>query len=139
MKIDLSSITHLMEQGYLSLQVPELYIGCAPDPKNLVDVPDEYFIRNNYDKPAVGRESGFLYLSRKGYEHFKPTIKSKWSTMRGHTWKEFEDYAETLLKNMLKSARDRLVIITAEYKVKPTPYNKQRVKEIKAAIFALRK
>jgi len=105
-------ITSLASEGRLTLQVPQYDIiikegraffaqslTCAEGAK---EHPDEWFVWLKNSRPAIGRESGFLFLTRKGWEANKEEIKKAFEaskTKRG-TWKEFEDHAEYHLKEV---------------------------------------
>lgn len=92
MKIIKGAIAALAEEGYLTLQVPDLAVGEC----DFEELPDEWFCRWNYGKgPAIGRESGMLYLTRAGYEANKQELKAAFSgDHRGYTWKDFESHVE---------------------------------------------
>ena len=66
----------LREEGYLTLQVPQfarITLNHAPNIE-LVDVPDEWFWSIKDDRPAVGKERGFLHISPAGYAANKESI-----------------------------------------------------------------
>jgi hypothetical protein len=78
----------LRDEGRLTLQVPVFWLGATP---SLVDVPDDWFYYLKCDgahmRLAVGRESGFLYISPAGYEANKDAIIGAWlktCKQRGH-------------------------------------------------------
>jgi len=79
--ISLGTVVQLASEGYLTLLVPDLILilpgSLAPKlPNDLVTVPDNYFCYlKSDDTPAIGKESGFLYLTTKGYNHFYENLK----------------------------------------------------------------
>jgi hypothetical protein len=92
MKIPKESLFSLMQEGYITLQIPQFTIG---NPGKIYDYPDEWFsIINSRQRPARGKETGFLYFSLKGWKANKDKIKKAFnssSNPRG-TWQEFEKY-----------------------------------------------
>jgi len=85
MQIIKGSITYLTETGHLTLQIPDSWIGDKPE---MEDAPDEWFIRLKNDRPITSkRESGFLYLTKAGWEankeKFHAVLKEN---PRGATW-----------------------------------------------------
>lgn len=92
MRLSKDAILSSAKQGYLSLQVPDIYIGFDTD---LADFPDDWFcyLKEAFSgRPAIGKEEGFLYLSRKGYEVNREAMKESFSLERGHDWVAFEAY-----------------------------------------------
>jgi hypothetical protein len=104
MRIPTDSITVLAGQGRITLQVPEGWVGTAPD---LTDYPDEWFCRlRNARVPAVGRESGFLFLTRAGFEANKPVIRAAFEAApprSGADWAAFEAHAARHFENIAKA------------------------------------
>lgn len=93
MKILEGAIVDSAKKGYLSLQVPDIAIGYPQPP--MVDAPDEWFVVLTGERPVIGRETGFLYLSRKGYEANKKLLRDAIDgNPRGITWEQFESAAE---------------------------------------------
>jgi len=98
-------ITSLASQGYLSLQVPQYDIIIKEErafAQSLIDAegaeehPDDWFVWLKNHRPVVGRESGFLFLTKKGWKANKEKIKEAFqaSKMKRGTWQEFEQHAE---------------------------------------------
>lgn len=88
MTISLDSVTHSARCGYITLQVPDTQIVVtnvsgsikatavpASSTPNPVSVPDDYFCRLKNCAPVVGKEYGFLYLTKKGFRYFYRDIK----------------------------------------------------------------
>lgn len=72
MKILKDSIFTLPSEGRMTVQIPMFSIGGVPE---IEDLPDEWFIFVKDYSPCIGKETGFLYLSRKGYVANKDKIK----------------------------------------------------------------
>jgi len=102
MRIPTSSITTLAGEGRITLQVPACWIGTAPE---LTDYPDEWFCQLRGARvPAVGRETGFLFLTRAGFEANKAAIRAAFeaaNTRRsGEGWAAFEAHAAQHFANI---------------------------------------
>ena len=65
MRLPQSSLTYHAEAGRKTLQIPDYEIGEPQEPR--VEMPDEWFCRLRNRIPAVGRQTGFLWLTRAGY------------------------------------------------------------------------
>jgi len=77
MEILKDAITSSARGGYLSLQIPEIAVRFNGGQDEVENIPDDWVCRlKSCDRPAVGKESGFLYLTRKGYEANKPAIRA---------------------------------------------------------------
>ena len=99
MIVMVGAITGLASEGYLTLQVQECCIGGTP---NTLTLPDSWFCYIRADKsPCIGRQTGFLYLTEKGYLANKNHIKAAFLkalasgiARRGATsWQDFENHA----------------------------------------------
>jgi len=121
MKIDKSTILSHPSAGRITLQVPEWSL--FTDPKAAQDAeptenhPDEFFMEMKRAgaalRPAVGREEGYIYLTRKGWEFFKADIEKAFKSVanpRG-TWAEFEGYAAAHFEEA-ERARQRFIKTT---------------------------
>ena len=76
MKISKSAIYSLASEGIITLQIPTLYIGNLPN--DIVDLPDNWFCKIKHPvRPCVGKEHGFLYLTRKGWAANKKILKKR--------------------------------------------------------------
>ena len=97
-----------MEQGYITLQIPTVQIsldGTFPKEK-LIDAPDEWFttLHSGCERPACGRETGYLYFSRAGWLANKAKIKKAFKSSphpRG-SWADFENYETDHFEKMGK-------------------------------------
>lgn len=113
MKILKGSIPQLASEGYLTLQIPafDIWIGESPVASSYEDVPDEWvtILRSN-NQFCIGKETGFLFLTRKGWEANKEAIKEAFekSKMKRGTWQEFEKHAEDHFADVLSSNTKRL-------------------------------
>ena len=100
------AITALASEGRLTLQIPELAIG----PYSVSEASNDWFVRASYGCPTVGRERGFLFLSRKGWAINKPKIKAAFESSKDQrgTWDEFEQFATDFHKS-LDAARNKKI------------------------------
>jgi len=112
MKIYEGFIGALRNEGRQTLQVPDIVISFAGSKEKVVEVPDNWFIRVYGEFPSVGREEGFLYLSKIGFENNKNKLKKEYfsgfSRRNGRKpveqdWKDFEDYAENFFVELKKN------------------------------------
>jgi len=119
MKLCRDAITALTSEGRCTLQVPDMVLLFPGDKEPaLVDYPDDWFstMKSN-DEPAVGKEGGFTYLSRKGYEANKADLKKaieKACGKRGKGWADFEKYAEEHFAKVEKSVARKLKTLRAK-------------------------
>jgi hypothetical protein len=91
-----NGITLLASEGRLTLQVPDMAYGCSSLEGE--EVPNDWImqIRGGQHIPCVGKEQGFLFLTRKGWEANKDKIKAAFEASKDKrgTWQEFEAMAE---------------------------------------------
>jgi len=83
----------------------------AQDAEPTENYPDDLFAtlkrvtgRTNGMRPTVGREEGFVYLTRKGWEFFRDDIEKAFRSAvrpRG-TWADFEKYVADLFEGIEK-------------------------------------
>jgi len=101
MKIIKDIITTLPKQGYITLQIPGVAVTLDGSPlPGSEDLPDEWFTElKDGRRPAVGKEWGFLYLTRKGWEANRHRIKRDFTPNRG-TWEDFEAYVDEHFKSV---------------------------------------
>jgi len=78
MKILKGSITTLMSEGYMTLQVPTIALSLDGIKAEMAEAPDDWFMFVTRERLAVGREQGFLHLSPKGYRANLDAIKAAW-------------------------------------------------------------
>ena len=119
MRIFKDAITTLAAEGRRTLQVPDLVIAIPPvrlEEVEYEEVPDEWFTRLKRDVPCAGKENGFLYLSRKGYEANKERLKEaflKAQYKRG-TWEQFEKDAEDHFAKVETARQRKLKLLRAK-------------------------
>jgi hypothetical protein len=114
MNIFEGSITQLASEGYLTLQVPHCVVG-EPTP-DTVEVPDEWLCELKSDVPVTGRQEGFLFLTRAGYEANKDAIKKAFEKAcangkdrtDGEGWAAFEKRAEEHFKHIEERCKKRI-------------------------------
>lgn len=115
MRIYEGAITQLAMSGHLTLQVPDQVIG-KPVP-GTIEVPDDWFVRLKDDRPVTNkRESGFLFLSRKGWEANKSAFVQILGS--GVVWKDLEAHAaehfamvERKTQRYLQQLREKIAAI----------------------------
>lgn len=90
-------------EGRNTLQVPQADIEFGENGARVVEIygqteeyPDDYFMEiTDNDSPIVGKQRGFLFLSPKGYAHFRNAILEARRVAPRHTDIESLDaYAE---------------------------------------------
>lgn len=109
MRISKSAIYCLASEGRITLQIPTLYIGKLPN--DVVDLPDNWFCQMRYPRrPCVGREQGFLYLTKKGWDANKKDIKKAFmaSQYKRGTWQDFEDYVKQHFVDCRKNIKTQI-------------------------------
>jgi len=115
----------LIRQGYLGLQIPEIYLeteadkrarGSLPNDK-CIEMPDNWFIRAHFDRgPCIGAECGCLYLSSIGYKANKERIKEAFELAlnegndrtHGRGWIAFEEEAKRELYRFTQKLNKRI-------------------------------
>jgi len=129
LKIIKDAITTLAGEGRVTLQVPVYEVimdkGRAMahtaydlEEEKIANVPDEWFMSLRNDCPAVGKESGYTFLSRAGWEANKDEIKKAFESSkhpRG-TWDDFEKYAERHFAKVKKNADRRIKLLNSKVK-----------------------
>lgn len=126
----------LLSEGRKTLQVPQYSHGFKDDP-SYTDYPDEYFVEAKFHgvkhRICVGREDGCMFMSRLGFEHFKPELKKAFESStvdRGHTWQDVLDHADEFYAEMRTKSQEQLIRLQCEVQIKNTPYNRKRVTEM---------
>ena len=116
MKLHKDAITRLASEGRITLQIPQHIIWFDKEPKQIEteEVPDSWVVslRSNRS-PAVGKESGFYFLTKKGWEANKNRIKEAFlrAEFQRGTWVEFELHAEEHFKKVEKASIKRLAYL----------------------------
>ena len=98
-----------------TLQVPTLSL-CSPPETDLIDIDPEWFMEVRGKRNVFGREQGYLYLSRKGLEHFKPQLKEAFENkinvhpcnlewVEHLTWENWLEKAEQELQEIEKNTK----------------------------------
>jgi len=94
-KILKDSITSLASEGRMTLQIPQYDLGSSDAIEE--EVPDEWVVTlRNGSYPAVGKERGYLFLTRAGWFANQDKIQDAFEAAeynRGNTWEDFEEYA----------------------------------------------
>jgi hypothetical protein len=123
MKMSIDIMTSLMARGYLTLQIPELDIDTfkgvslsVDNDKHTVEMPDDWFMRLRGSLPCAGRQQGFLFLSRKGYNANKSHLKSAFEKAlnkgldrtKGKGWVAFEEHVDNHFSTMSKAIKKKL-------------------------------
>lgn len=136
MELPKSAVTALASEGYHTLQVPQYSIsfnGAAPDPTEIVD--DEHIVEvkcfgsSAKQRICTGREYGFTYLSRKGWQHYFHDLKAAFNPNRG-TWAEFVNAANETLDEIETLSRKELLKLQALNTVDPTPYRIKKAQDL---------
>ena len=124
--IDKSAVTQLASEGYHTLQIPQISIDLtgAGNSEDHTDFDNEYVIPlsgTGKSRIAAGREiqNAFMFLSRKGWNHYKNDIQAAFTPNRG-TWQEFETKAEAFLDEVETYTLKELVKVQALNSVTPT-------------------
>lgn len=118
MKIFKDSIIALASEGRLTLQIPEYSVDIVnnrivpiTDDDEFEIIPDDWVckLRSNH-LPVVGKQDGFLYLTKKGYEANKDKLKIAFenSNMRyggAGKWHLFEEHAQEHFDKVAKAQK----------------------------------
>ena len=104
MRIIKDTITQLPGEGYQTLQIPSLEFGPAV-PVDYEEVPDEYVMILHGNRPACGKESGFLFLSPAGYQRYREDIIAAYNASgRQRSTIPFDEFASTFFNGVLESS-----------------------------------
>lgn len=102
MKILKDAVTSLAREGRPTLQIPQHDIWFSkeppPDKDRFEEIPNEWVITLRNGTPIVGKEEGYLFLTRAGWEANKDKIEKAFGYSginRRGTWEDFEVHAET--------------------------------------------
>lgn len=104
---------YLIDEGRITLQVPGI--------ENDTAAPKEWWckIGGRYS-PAVGKESGFEHLTRKGWEDNMPEVKTRYESAksrgydRGIPWEQFEVYVENHFSRVETIRARRIALLTGK-------------------------
>jgi len=102
MKILKEAITCLAREGRPTLQIPQHDIWFSkeppPDAERFEEIPDEWVISLRNGIPVVGKQEGYLFLTREGWNANKDNIEKAFNSAginkRG-SWEDFQVHAET--------------------------------------------
>lgn len=111
MLISRDSLTSLAGRGYKTLQIPEFEVTIQGDhaymhaPVDTIEIPDSWVCHISGDAPCLGKQQGFLYFTRAGYEANKPSLRAAFEhgiatigcrsdNPDEWTWAAFEAYAD---------------------------------------------
>ena len=122
MQIIKGTITQLASKGYLTLQIPDVSLGavprCGPEWE---EAPDEWFVSLKASGHPVtsNRETGYRYLSRKGWEANKDALKRAFvGNPRANTWEDMEAHVaehfakvERKTQEYLRQLREKIAAI----------------------------
>lgn len=115
MRIFKGAITSLASEGMITLQIPQ-YVIDAPGspPSETEEVPDEWIVKlRSNNTPATGKERGYYFLTRRGWEANRHKIEeafSKAKFKRG-TWFDFQVHVEQHFMEVKKASRKRLAYL----------------------------
>ena len=134
MSVATNLITQLTSEGYHTLQVPQFSIDLNGPGTDHTDLSDDYVIPVKSvscykQRIAIGREQGFMYMSRKGFNHYLNDIKASFSSSRG-TWQEFLAYAKDELDTIEAESRKALVKLQALNATSPTAFSLAKENEL---------
>ena len=125
MKILKDSITSLASEGRMTLQIPQYDLGSSD--AIVEEVPDEWIVTlTHFLYPAVGREHGYLFLTRAGWFANQDKIKDAFEDAkfhRGNTWEDFEAYAKKHFQKVEHNTMHRIRLFEG------------KVKELKETLF----
>ena len=128
MKILKGAVTSLASQGYITLQIPvyDVWIDQDPQQSETEDIPDNWVIhlKGGQNRPVIGKEKGFLFLSKIGWEANWKKIRQAYldsGSPRG-TWADFEEHVELHFEGVIKATQKKII------------YEEKRVKKLKEVL-----
>lgn len=114
MEIIKGSITSLSSRGYITLQIPHYTIGSPGMKVETEEIPDNWVVFLHSNKtPALGKEQGFTYLTRVGWEANKDKIKEAYENVkcpRG-PWIKFEEHAEQHFDHVKHATKRKIALL----------------------------
>ena len=135
MQLPKDAVTTLASQGYMTLQVPQMSISFSGAPAPVESVDDEHIIEvkgygySHKQRIVAGREYGFSYLSRKGFNHYFNDLKAVFRPSRG-TWQDFVDNAHKTLDEIEAETRKEIAKLQALQSVDPKPARAAKAKQL---------
>ena len=118
MKILKDSITSLASEGRMTLQIPQYDLGSSDAIEE--EVPDEWVVTlTQYSYPAVGKECGYLFLTRAGWLANQDKMKDAFEDAkfhRGNTWEDFEAHAKKHFQKVEDSTMRRIRLFEGKVK-----------------------
>jgi hypothetical protein len=129
MRLNLDAITRLAGtegRNTLSVLYPQLALNFVQGGggviteiplQNTVEYPDEYFFMYNVmkERPVIGKERGDLFLTKKGYDHFRLQIAAvRANSPRHQDIESLDAYAHEFFRRI----EQRLVKQQREYEAK---------------------
>lgn len=136
MKLPADCLISLAARGYMSIQVPEYDLDITAenghavgvtshvsDRADVVEYPDNWFIRvANSGSIAVGKQSGHLHLSRRGWEANRDTLRLVFTAACGNGldrtggegFPAFVRYAEKFFADIEKKTDRRIQKLSRE-------------------------
>lgn len=138
MKILKRAITSLASEGRITLQIPQYDIVITEDTRAIAygadhmpderieEIPDEWVmvLRGGQRRPAIGKEQGYFFLSKEGWDANRQKIKEAFLNAKHQrgTWADFEDHVEEHFRQV-KAAT-----------LKKIKYEQSRLKQLKEAL-----
>lgn len=129
MKILKGVITTLAGEGRMSLQVPQYtvivhneraiaYDASQVKPDDVIDAPDEWFVYLRNNSPAVGKESGHLFLTRAGWDANRKEIREAFlnSEFPRGTWADFQDHVDMHFAEVKRNGNRRIKLLNDKVK-----------------------
>lgn len=114
MKTFKGSIEFLAQTYPGALQLAQCHVGTTGEDE---EIPDDWVYEGGYDHvPSVGKESGFTFLTPKGWLACKARIKEAFDALapgpRGMTWEEYERLVEENFAKARKSTNNKIALLT---------------------------
>jgi hypothetical protein len=105
MKIQRSTLFCLMREGRITLQIPQYALEIGEHDNNdgaFIECEEDWFMLANTEdgRPSIGNESGFTFLTKKGWNALKTEIDKEFIP-RGRTpgtLKDLYEHAESVFK-----------------------------------------
>jgi hypothetical protein len=95
MRIIQGSIIDHPSTGRMTLQIPSIaiFIG-AESSAQYEEVPDEWICELRQEVPVTGKEQGYLFLTRTGWDANREQIRQAFEASGSQaTWEQFEQFA----------------------------------------------